>query len=303
METQESNTDHAALATGAVVVGFDDSTYSEAAVAWAADEAELTGRRLVLLHAADVSDRYSEFWAGGVAVDHYRVMQDVERETRRMLEGVAARVHKDHPDLEVLPDVVLMDARHALLEAAEHASVMAVGSRGRGRIASLLLGSVSAAVSRHAACPVVVLRPGAQEHTGGIVVGVDGRPSSRPVLEFAFQEATHRGKPLTVLHTHVDQISMAYGLHVNADVAEVDEAFRTLAEAVAGFAEEFPDVEVTRTVRGQEVDRALLTADEDASMLVVGRRHLGTLHASVHSGIATAVLEHAGTAVAVVPTP
>ncbi len=285
--------------TGAVVVGIDGSDNSETALVWAAEQASLEHRPLVVLFAADSAAAFSQVWAEGSPIDHSQVIHDVETEARRMSEEAAERARALHPGGEVRTLVTLSDARHALLEAADHASLVVLGSRGRGPVASLLIGSVGHAVSRHAACPVVVLRPGAEEHAGGIVVGVDGRASSRPVLDFAFREASLRGRPLTVLHTHVDQISMAYGLHIVADTAEVQEATRTLAEAVAGFQEKFPDVEINRVVRGQEVEPALLEGDPDASLIVVGRRH-GHL-ASLHASIATSVLEHASTAVAVVP--
>ncbi len=288
-------------ATGSIVVGIDGSPHSDTALAWAARQARLENRALVTLYAADSALAYSRVWTDGVAIDHVQMMRDVETEGRRLADDHAARARDLAPGIEVRPLVTLSDARHALLEAGEVAALLVLGSRGRGLVGALLMGSVSTAIGRHAACPVVILRPGAEEHTGGVVVGVDGRASSGPVLDFAFRQASLSGKPLTVLHTHVDQIGVAYGLPTIPDTAEAEEAARTLAEAVAGFTEKFPEVEVTRTLRGEAVDRALLTADAEASLIVVGRRDGGLL-ASIHMGAATAVLEHAATAVAVVPT-
>lgn len=302
MDTQKATHDHIRdAATGSILVGIDGSADSDIALAWAAEQARLEHRPLVTLYAADGAAAFSRVWTDGVAIDHAQLMRDVEAQGHRLVEKVVERAQELAPGVEVRSLVTLSDARRALLEAAEYASLLVLGSRGRGPVEALLMGSVSTATSRHASCPVVVLRPGAENHLGGIVVGLDGRASSRPVLDFAFSEASLRGKPLTVLHTRPDQIAMAYGLHVNADTGEVEEASRALAEAVAGYGEKFPEVEVTRTLRGEEVDRALLTADAEASLIVVGRR-AGGLLASIHTGAAIAVLEHAATAVAIVPT-
>jgi nucleotide-binding universal stress UspA family protein len=48
---------------------------------------------------------------------------------------------------------------HALLAAADGASLLVVGSRGRGGFSGLLLGSTSQALVYHAPCPLVVARP------------------------------------------------------------------------------------------------------------------------------------------------
>lgn len=49
-------------------------------------------------------------------------------------------------------------ATQALLDAAEQADLLVVGSRGRGGFRSMILGSVAHAVSAHASCPVAVVR-------------------------------------------------------------------------------------------------------------------------------------------------
>ena len=50
-----------------------------------------------------------------------------------------------------------------LMQQAERAELLVVGSRGHGRIFGALLGSVSQYVAGHAACPVVV-KPLAHQH-------------------------------------------------------------------------------------------------------------------------------------------
>ena len=59
--------------------------------------------------------------------------------------GVSQRVVRGHP-------------AQVLLDAAEDAALLVVGSRGRGGFTGMLLGSVSQHVIARAACPVVVVR-------------------------------------------------------------------------------------------------------------------------------------------------
>ena len=102
---------------------------------------------------------------------------------------------------------------------------------------SLLLGSVSVALVRHAHCPVVVVRP---EHVGtvrnGVLVGVDAEPGSQPVLELAFRQASLRDLPLTVVHTPWDIQAGTAGAYVVADVmGDVESDRLAVAEAMAGM--------------------------------------------------------------------
>jgi len=60
--------------------------------------------------------------------------------------------------VEVEARLVDSDAAHALLSQGAGADLIVVGSRGRGDIASALLGSVSSHVVHHADCPVVVVK-------------------------------------------------------------------------------------------------------------------------------------------------
>ncbi len=65
----------------------------------------------------------------------------------------------DHTDLAIQIHVVHSPSPQALLSASKGADMLVVGHRGRGGFAGLMLGSVAEQCVRHAACPVLVVRP------------------------------------------------------------------------------------------------------------------------------------------------
>ncbi len=137
--------------TGRIVVGVDGSKHSRAALDWAIDEADRHGEDLVVVHAWEYPYRMtSEGLAPGpdlAEVDAAIVVDTaVEHARERMTGGVHRRL-------------VEGGATQSLLAVAEVAAMLVVGSRGRGGFRSMLLGSVAHAVSAHAHCPVVVVRP------------------------------------------------------------------------------------------------------------------------------------------------
>ncbi|MFJ7134783.1 universal stress protein [Streptomyces fungicidicus] len=97
----------------------------------------------------------------------------------------ARRARRHHADLTVTTETVAEEPEYVLVREARNASVVIVGTRGRGGITDLLLGSVSLTVATEAACPVVVVR-GAQDDRaadarhGRIVVGLRRRSAPPP---------------------------------------------------------------------------------------------------------------------------
>jgi nucleotide-binding universal stress UspA family protein len=266
--------------TGSVVVGIDGSQHAARALRWAADQAALEGRRLAIV--------------------------DVGETAARSVDDAVVVAHALHRDLPVLPVVESGDPRQVLLEASDRAHLLVLGSRGRGAVASLLLGSVSSAVSAHASCPVVVCRPGAEgDRRLGIVVGADGTRESLPVLEFAYRHASLRELPLTVLHSFWDAaVAVAQYEETRGRTAvqpDLEHLRASLAASAAGLAESYPDVFATFTLKHGFADEALSPRHGGWDMVVVGRHPMTSMDRLLTGSVATAVLERAHATVAVVP--
>lgn len=138
---------------GPVVVGVDDAPESLAAIRFAVTEAVATGTSLVALHAWDMAAWLAQT-AGAWSIDP-QVMGTTLDE---MVRDLVAPYIADHPGLEVERRVVPDRPALALVDASRGASLVVVGSRGRGGFTGLLLGSTSKAVLRDAHAPVVVVR-------------------------------------------------------------------------------------------------------------------------------------------------
>ena len=138
---------------GPVVLGVDGSAEASAAVAHAFDEAWLRGVPLVAVHA----------WLDPVVQapgDVIPVVFDVDQvagEEARVLAEALAGCREQYPDVVVRQDLARGPTRAALIDRSVEAQLLVVGTRGRGGIRGLLLGSVSQAVMHHAACPVLVV--------------------------------------------------------------------------------------------------------------------------------------------------
>ncbi|MDX8055889.1 universal stress protein [Lentzea sp. BCCO 10_0798] len=133
---------------GRVVVGVDGSETSTDAIAFAFEHAARHGRELLAVHAwNDVG------WAELPEQDFDHVRVDLAKVLDEHLAPHAAR----WPDVHVAQEVAFDAPARALLQAADGAALIAVGSHGRGAMRRAILGSVSHAVLHHAPCPVAVV--------------------------------------------------------------------------------------------------------------------------------------------------
>lgn len=288
---------------GTIVVGVDGSEHADRALAWAAEQASLERRSLTVLNASDPFGTNQSLYLASGGIAPYEVLL-AERDARRSLvEGAAEHVRLTHPELEVRTEVPGTDARLALLEASNDAWMIVVGSRGRGPVASLVLGSVSVAVSRLARCPVVVVRPrDRSQATPGVLVATDATALSSHTVEAAFRVASFRGLPLTVGHCAWDVEAASSGwLTVRPGDAGHDDLMVAVSETLAGTREQFPDIEVDVVIARGQADRFVVDLAKSREIVVVGRHGYSMMDHWGLGSLATSVVEHALCAVLVVP--
>ena len=135
-----------------ITVGVDGSDHSLRALDWALREAQIRNAPLTVI---TVNPAVVSHW-GAVSYPEGREEQEQARqEVQAAVDKALAGLAGTPPQITV--KVTPGSPAPELLEAAQDADMVVVGSRGSGGFARLMLGSVSTQVVHHATCPVVVV--------------------------------------------------------------------------------------------------------------------------------------------------
>jgi nucleotide-binding universal stress UspA family protein len=279
---------------GAVVVGYNGKDHSRAALAWGAGEAARLQAPLLVLFAANYPGMTVE---PGPGLFHREpgALEAAEEVTAR---GVAEALEA-HPALWVAGATEVAGPTRALVEASDRAAMVVLGSRGYGRIAGTLLGSVAFAVAARARCPVIIAKDESLQRAVGpkhrVVAGTDGSPEGTAAVDFAADRAARA--------TAVLEIVTCTGGHQVQDVNEHD--LRSSATLIAASAADrahvtHPELTVRTRIEDCPAEVTLVDASADAGLVVVGTRGRGTFEAMLLGSVSHAVIHGASCAVAVV---
>jgi len=133
-----------------IVVGVDGSESSKAALRWAIRHAKLT--RAVVEAVTTWQVPVGTGWIPTADIRNYR------GDAIDVLTEALTEMCTVDPDVQVIPRVVEGRAGPVLVDTAEGADLLVVGSGGHGGLADALLGSVGQYCAHHAPCPVVIMR-------------------------------------------------------------------------------------------------------------------------------------------------
>lgn len=226
---------------GRVLVGIDGSEESREA---ARQAATLADGSLTLLAAYDIA---SALVGGtGLGVPAY-YDEDLQRESAT---AAVQQAQQDVQGASSTGKIVRGLTWDALIDEAERAedTLIAVGSRGVGRMAGIVMGSVATEIVHKAPCSVLVARKRSGAFPHKIVVGIDGSPQSLAAYAVAKQLAEKFETELIPVLAHGGQ-------QIEGHLVD---------QFVGHYREELPDEPVT----------ALVAASADADLLIVGSRGL-----------------------------
>lgn len=228
----------------------------------------------------------------------------------------------------MVADVQPEDPVATLVRESHEASLVVLGSRGRGRIAGMLLGSVGLALAGRSHCPVVVIparQPGTPATPGSVVVGISNATGPSAAAVFALTQAASRHGELTAVRAwrrpaHAllshpplpGSSSSAYRRQAEEHLEEVLKALETLEARKKQDRQDAQDsqeahddgsgaVVIHRSVAQGPAHQVLIEAAETAELLVVGARRAGGWHGLQLGPVNHAVLHYSPCPVAIVP--
>ena len=248
-----------------VVVGVDGSPGARAALEWAWAAAARRGAPLQVISAFPVD----YYWTDALLLDAGRV-DALRSATAARLTALVAAVRGAAGSLEAQVDVTVVAGAPAehLVQLSEDASLLVVGSRGRGGVRSTLLGSVALHCATSAACPVVVvhpgpdtpsLPPGARASRPRVLVGLDDSDAAQAALTRAVVLADELGAEVEAV---VAVEPPVYSSEVDVVVPLADVRERALARYRERVAE---------LPAGSQVPVSVLVADGPAGAMLVER--------------------------------
>ena len=139
-----------------IIVGIDGSGHSQLALEWALKEAAL---RRVPLTVLTVHEAVRGFFGDATTyAGDPEMTEKAAAAAREETEKVLATLSGDRPESITVTAVHGLPAE-AIIQAAEDAELIVVGSRGAGGFARMSTGSVAFQVAQHASCPVTIVRP------------------------------------------------------------------------------------------------------------------------------------------------
>ena len=144
------------MSAGTMLVAFDGSPSSLAALQWAHDHAELLHLEVKVVHIWEYAETALDVAGIGFGSAGFIGESDPKAWSEQILINGVAQVYGEHAT-GVSAESIEGGVVKTLVELSKSAALMVIGSRGHGKFADLILGSVSESCSAKSKCPVVIV--------------------------------------------------------------------------------------------------------------------------------------------------
>ena len=280
-----------------IVVGIDGSEASSDALRYAHGEAVSSGAELVAV----------TVWEVPVMAAAYITTEEVDGAMDPWMEGFIAEVlGEDGAAVKRAP--ASGSAAAALLEEAEDADTLIVGTRGHGGLAGVIMGSVSHQLANHTPCPLTVVpasNGAAGAADGPIVVGVDGSSNAQTALRWAAERAARTGLGLRVVVAWSGEAAgWLAGTEVQTSWPSFEDLEQQAREMLGEVIDEagLPEGLEPELVLGEGAPASVLReAADGGSMLVLGSRGRGGFMGLLLGSVTSHTLNHIFCPTTVVP--
>ncbi|MFJ9037362.1 universal stress protein [Streptomyces sp. NPDC102406] len=280
-----------------LVVGVDGSDPSLEAVDWAVDEAARHGLGLRVVYAFLWSRYEGTAYAAPLDTSSEQALAE------NIVSEAAERARRRNPEVKLSTTMAPQEPVNALLDEGRDAWAVVTGSRGRGELKGLLLGSVGLSVAARSHDPVIVVRGDEAGVTGAherILFAAGDAAADSAALRFAFREARARHCLLDVVRTWRCPTHESPGAR-GAEHQHEEQAQHFLAAVLEDAVVAHPDVRINPVTVEGPAHKVLAHRSAAADLLVIGaRRRHG--HFGLQLGrVGHALLHQARCPVAIVP--
>ncbi len=193
-------------------------------------------------------------------------------------------------------DVVLETIRSA------HADLVALGTRGRGRMAEMFLGSVSHRIVQHGSCPTLLVRgdPGRIQR---VLLAIEGQEDATRLREWLTSHPFNEKAELSIISVvpvpFLGDPTLAYGYAAWTD--EMEKYAHDQVQQTAEALRPLYKIASTQVLKGDAADQIAKTS-QDKQLVIIGAHGRKGMERFLLGSVSHAVLHHVSCPVLVLRT-
>jgi len=280
-----------------IIVAVADVRTAAATLRWAVDDAVADPAWIRIVHAFEPEP--GGFWTPRLRVPSVAVAEQRRAEAETVVSQAVKLSRQLAPGVVVHGEAIEGPATTVLLDEAQSADLLVLGSRHLPGLARYFVGSVGQTVAERAGCPVAVIRSETSQADTKLVLGLDVAQDCEPLLAFAFNLASRTGLPIEAVYCWLPPIGTALEALANYQDEDRERVEAELDDALAPWRRKYPQVPVSAEVSPHWPVPELLERAHPSNPLIIGRHHRHNLPAlgSVHLG----ALHHAEGPLIIIP--